>query len=352
MSVTHNDETDDPEKAQPLNGKWLRALFLDLFGRPPLAAERKKWLGKTRDELVEFALGAESSWRHWLDEQLYYFMLIDMFRPVGTTLDELPLALAKRKMTPRDVLHRVAISTSFDQRNPGADTFVTVVMEQLCGLEVQRFQRELEIGKSAYDGNSGVFLGSSASSQSDVVTIAIRHKDAAKHFVAREHERLCRVPIARKMLSKTARLIQKDPAATVDMYTAWFRSEAYAKRVKAGAPVSNYVWVRAVFVDLSDALPEDGDVEALRSALDGLGDPAPLRSAMVRMFLNSDGTRAPRKADIAEPKAWIDASFERLLGRPAAAAERDAFLEVLASGDDGPELCLYTLMTSAEYETP
>ena len=26
----------------------------------------------------------EEAWRHWLGEQLYYFMLIDRFRPVGT----------------------------------------------------------------------------------------------------------------------------------------------------------------------------------------------------------------------------------------------------------------------------
>ena len=108
----------------------VRALSIDLYGRPPLDGERAHWIGRPRAEFIARALASEEAWRHWLDEQLYYFMLIDRFRPVGTSLDELPELLAKRAMPPRDALHRIALSTSFDLRNPGADTFVTVVMEQ------------------------------------------------------------------------------------------------------------------------------------------------------------------------------------------------------------------------------
>ncbi len=105
-------------------------------------------------------------------------------------------------------------------------------------------------------------------------------------------------------------------------------------------------------MDLSGDLPNDRDVEALRSALDGLGDPAPLRSAIVRMLLSSEGTRAPRRSDVADPGVWVDEVFARLLGRAPTEDQRSAFSTVLSSGDDGPELCLYTLMTSDEYETP
>ena len=347
-----DDPGDEKGKAVSLDHGWLRALSLDLYGRPPRRADWETWLGKTRAEYVDTALEDEESWRHWLEEQLAYFMLIDEFRPVGTSLDELPKRLAARTMTPRDALHRIALSTSFDMRNPGADTFVTVVMEQLCGLEVQRAERELEIGKSAYDGGSGVFLGSRATSQSDVVKIAVEHDKAAAHFVRREFERLCRAQLARRDASKAARKIEDEPAEMLAHYREWLLSDEYVDRVAEGAPVSNRVWVRSVFVDLSDELPGPDETEALRSALDGLGDPAPLRSAIVRMLLGATATAAPSQEAIGDPSEWVTRTFERLIGRTPTADERSAFSEIAASGNDGPELCLYALMTSVEYDRP
>lgn len=344
---------DDPPQAELLlDGEWLRALCIDLYGRPPFEAERTRWIGQPRAALVKEALRTEEAWAHWLGEQLYYFMLIDRFRPVGTTLDELPAMLAKGAMPPRDALHRIALSTSFDLRNPGADTFVTVVMEQFCGIEVQNATRELAIGKTAYDGGSGVFLGEKASSQSDVVRVAVQHKQAARHLLEREHLRLCRAPLASKGRGKLVKTLHRDPRELASLYETWFASEAYAKRVEQGAPLENHIWVRTVFVDLSGELPGDDDVEALRSALDGLGDPAPLRSAVVRMLLASDGTRAPRRAEIGDGGGWVARTFERLLGRGPTPAERIAFRDVAVSSDEGPETVLYTLLTSPEYERP
>ena len=352
-TLTANGPVDDEVgPAAPLTDGWLRTLCIDLLGRPPVPAERKNWLGKPRRDFLKAVLATTECWTHWLSEQLYYFMLIDQFRPVKTSLDEIPGMLAERSMTPRDALHRIALSTSFDQRNPGADTFVTVVMEQFCGIEVQRAARELELGKTAYDGGSGLFLGTMAGSQSDVVRIAARHKDAARHLLGREHERLCRAPLPRKVRGKLARKLHQSPELFFSIFEEWLHSEAYEKRVLMGAPVENHVWVRMVFLDLSGKLPSSGDVEALRSALDGLGDPAPLRSAIVRMLLSSEGTRAPRRAEVKSAGGWVDGLFSRLLGRPASAEERVAFVAAAKADEAGPETVLYTLMTSAEYDRP
>ncbi len=345
-----DDET--PRSDQPLDGEWLRALSIDLHGRPPLESERERWIGRPRAAYVRAALGTEEAWQHWLGEQLYYFMLIDRFRPVGTGLDELPAMLARGAISPRDALHRIALCTSFDLRNPGADTFVTVVMEQFCGIEVQRATRELEIGKTAYDGGTGVFLGEKATCQSDVIRIAVEHKQAARHLIEREHLRICRAPLSAKGRSKVVKEIHSKPRRLAEVMEDWFVSEAYEQRVERGAPMENHIWVRTVFVDLSGGLPGPDDVEALRSALDGLGDPAPLRSAVVRMLLASEGTRAPRRAEIGDGGGWVAATFQRLLGRAPSAKERAVFREVAVSGEDGPETVLYTILTSAEYEKP
>lgn len=342
----------DEDETPPLDGQWLRALSLDLLGRPPYAAERERWLGRPRAEYVAATLAGEEAWAHWLGEQLYYFVLIDRFRPVGTSLDELPALLARGAVSPRDALHRIALCTSFDLRNPGADTFVTVVMEQFCGIEVQRAARELEIGKGAYDGGSGVFLGEPVASQSDVVRVAVRHREAARHLLEREHQRLCRAPLPSRGAGKLVRHVHEDPMAFRQVFASWIDTEAYARRVEEGAPLENHTWVRAVFVDLSDRLPGDDDVEALRSALDGLADPAPLRSAVVRMLLATDGTRAPGRDAIGDAGGWVAATFQRLLGRAPTPEERALFREAALADDAGPETVLYTLLTSPEYERP
>ncbi len=340
-----------PEPGDAIDDRWLRAISIDLLGRPPLAPERERWLGRPLAEVLEELWGLELTWAHWLEEQLYFFMLIDQFRPVGTSLDELPGRLQKGTLTAGEALHRIGLSTSFDLRNPGADTFVTVIMEQFCGIEVQSSKRELEIGKGAYDGRTGVFMGSRAKSQSDVVEIAAGHKDAARYLVGREYARLTRVPMPKRDRARAGKRLHRDPRAYPDLVREWMTSEAYTERVARGAPMSNRTWVRAVHVDLGAAPPSGATTEALRSALDGLGDPAPLRSTIARMLLDAEGTRAPRGPELADAGAWVRDVFQRLLGRAPTGEEEAAFTRVAAGTGDGPTLVLYTLLSSPEYES-
>lgn len=347
----HEAHLAHPAAGAATDDRWLRALCIDLVGRPPLAGERARWLGRPRGEVVGDLLGTELAWRHWLDEQLYFFMLIDQFRPVGTSLDELPARLLKGTMTVGEAIHRIGLSTSFDLRNPGADTFVTVVMEQFCGIEVQSSKRELEIGKGAYDGRAGVFMGTRAENQSDVVQIAAQHKDAARFLVGREFERLTRRPMPKRDRARAGKRLHRDPRAFAELVREWLDSEAYAARVAEGAPMSNRTWVRAIYVDLGGPPPDADITEALRSALDGLGDPAPLRSTIARMLLDAEGTRPPRGGELEDPAAWVRDTFQRLLGRAPTADEQAAFSRVASETGDGPTLVLYTLLSSTEYET-
>ena len=68
------------------------------------------------------------------------------------------------------------------------------------------------------------------------------------------------------------------------------------------------------------------------------------------MLLDAEGTRAPRGAQIDDARAWVDQTFQRLLGRSPTELERTQFVQVCEAGADGPELVLYTLLTSAEYQ--
>jgi hypothetical protein len=343
----------DPESAAApalaLDARRLRSLYLDLLGRPPFPAERAEWLGRGTRELLDALLGTPAFWRHWFAEQLYYFMLIDNFRPEGEGVEAIPAGLAAGKLSVRDAVHRIALLPSFDLRNPGADTFVTVVMEQVVGMTVQLAKRELEIGKGAYDGRPGLFLGAMAASQSDIVEVAAEHKDATRHFVAREHLRVVGAPLERRALAEVARELHKDPWSYLAVLREWLLSGAYTERLARGQELSNRLFVRALFVDLLEREPTPDEAETLRGALDGLGDSRPLRAVVVRMLLDSGKVALPAKASIADPTAWVAEQFRRFLGREASQDELRVFVTAFHEEACEPRTILQVLLSDPAY---
>lgn len=352
----------DPRWSFPLRGPQeqtrekldhgsLRSLFLDLFGRPPFDAERATWTGKPRSELVDSALGTREFWRNWLDEQLFYFLLIANFRPTTESVQALPAQLAEGSIGALEALHRICLSSSFDRRNPGPDTFVTVVMEQLLGLEVQRIARELEIGKKVYDGARGTFLGRSGSSQADVVHIAIEDRRAPRHLLKREHERWMRQAPSEQDLSAWSAALEQDPLAMRSILRAWFLSGAYDVRLGARVPQPNRLFIRSLYVDLLGRMPDEGEAERLRSALDGLANSAPLRSLVARLVLDSGKVPLPARESLSDPSAWVVGLFERLLGRSPGASELGAFSESFEDPACRPATVLYAIVSHPEYQT-
>lgn len=335
--------------ARALDHRGLRGVFFDLVGRPPYAAEAEAWHGKALHELVDHLLGEPETWEHWWEEQLYYFLLVDTFRPADESLAEVPGKIAAGRLSVRDGLHRIALCSSFDLRNPGADTFVTVVMEQFCGLTVQERERELELGKKAYDGGEVRFLGQPAKTQSDVVRACVEHEDGAKHVVLREYRRLVRAEPDRRDLRAWTRSLHRDPFAFRDLVREWLLSDAYGARLESSAPKPNRLFVRGLYVDLLDRVPTRDEVEPMRYALDGLADSRPLRSVIVRLLLDSGDVPLPAESGLEDPGAWITGRFERFLGRAPDAAELEAFVSILADVDCHPSTMAYALLTSAEY---
>jgi hypothetical protein len=333
-----------------LDPSSLRRLFLDALGRPPLEAERAAWLGKAREELVDALLSMEEFWRNWLEEQLYYFLLIDNFRPATDGILQLPSMLAKGAIGVREALHRICLSSSFDRRNPGPDTFVSVVMEQILGLTVQRATRELEIGKKVYDGSRGTFLGRQGSSQADIVDIALSDNRALSHLLEREHLRIIRSTPSIEDVKRWSGQLAEDTLAFTSILHSWFVSESYAVRLAGDLPLPNRMFIRALHVDLLARLPDEIEVQRFRTALDGLADATPLRSLIARLILDSGKAVVPDRKAIHDPGAWIKSQFERLLGRPPAAAEYEAYLEALRDPACRPTTVLYAIVSHPQYQ--
>jgi hypothetical protein len=340
-----------PRGERPLNPRTLRRVFLDLLGRPPLDGERATWMGRPMEELVVSLLATEAHWRNWMEEQLYYFLLIDNFRPVAEQLQVLPAALTSGEVGVREALLRICLSSAFDRRNPGPDTFVTVVMEQLLGITVQSSTRELEIGKRVYDGARGNFLGRPASSQADIVNIAMSDSRAMDHFVRREHQRLLRRSPSAGEARRWTALLEERPCAYSDVLGEWLLSDTYEQRLTSSALQPNRVFVRALHVDLFGRTPEEIEVQRLCTALNGLSDSGPLRSLLSKLILDSGKSRSPERSEISDPTAWIRGEFERLLGRAPSTEELAAFCEAFGDSACRPTTVLYAIVSHPEYQT-
>lgn len=349
MTSPHRPQQTEAIPARALDHRSLRTLTLEVLGRPPYLREYEAWLGKGRLEWLEAHVLSEAAWAHWLDEQLYYFFLIDNFRPETQRISEMPRKLAEGRLDVREALHRIALSSSFELRNPGADTFVTVVMEQVVGLDVSKNRRDLEIGKGLYDGREGLFLGKRGSSQADVVRIAVEDKRSMRSFIAREFERLMQSAPEKKELARWSREVQRDPRSFTDLLHEWFQSEAFERRLATPVALPNRLFVKALFVDLTDRLPSSDEAEALREAMDGLADSRPLRNILTRLFLDSGRADLPRREELRDPRAWITDHFLRFLARAPREAELEVFIEALTSPEGRPETALYALLSSPEY---
>ncbi len=334
-----------------LDARRLRWLYLDLLGRPPLLIEREQWAGRDVPDLLDELIGGPSFWENWLEEQLYYFLLVDNFRPTAENVLSIPVDLQECSIGIREALHRIALCSSFDRRNPGPDTFVTVVMEQLLGTNVQKEANLLRIGKRIYDGANGTFLGRKGSNQADIVRIAIEDDQSVFHFLGREHRRFLRVdPDPKNLASWAQSLIQnKDdyPAIVRD----WFESSGYGQRLERRDPMPNRVYVRSLFVDLVDRLPDEAETQRIRNALDGLADAGPLRSVIARLLLDSGVASVPSRSEIDDPPTWIAALFERLLGRAASESELSVFVESYRDPACRLETIVYAIVSHPDYST-
>lgn len=333
----------------PLDERALRCLSIELLGRPPLPEEWQRWLGKARSEWLQEVVGSRGFWEHWYEEQLYYFLLINNFRPAQDRQIAIPADLSAQRLQVREALHRIALSSSFDHRNPGADTFVTVVLEQIAGLDITRSQRELEIGKRVYDGAQGVFLGAPGQSQADIIRNAVQSRSSVQHFLRREYERLVHAKPENAALALWVARLEKEPGAYAALVREWCLSAAFEARLARGAALENRAFVRALFVDLAGRLPLFDEAEPMREALDALADSTPLRSLSARMLLDSGKLGLPKKDQLGERAAWVDQRFRRLLGRPASPAQLSDAVALLNAPEGRVETLLYALVSSPEY---
>ncbi len=331
---------------------WIRRLFHDVVQRSPMPREAAGYAGLPVERVANHLLGTLEAMSEWVEEELYYFLLLDAFRPRTRAIESLPERLKKRTVTARDAIGEILLSTGFSLRNPGNDTFVTVVLEQCLGLEVQdrRNRATLEAGKQLYDGTKARFLGTFGESQSDIIKIVLSQRAFTRHLLERHHQRLFDAPLDRgKDTDALIERLHTTPTEFFPILGEWLTSERYRAAVATKRPRTDRQFVRSLYTDLLGRTPTYEELRNMRNALQSMADSTPLRAVMVKLMLDSKDARLP-DYEKGKEAAFVTDCFRRYLGRDPRQDEAARIAAILREPDATPRHVVRALLGSAEYQ--
>lgn len=344
-----------PSRAQQPTGtraslRFLHRLSFDVLQRGLGPSELAAYRDAPLDVVVQRLLQSREALSVWFDEQMFYLLLIDQFRPRGDDLERIPARMQRGELTARDAIVELILSPAFSQRNPGNDTFVTVVLEQCLGHRVQdaRTRPVLAAGKQLYDGRKGRFLGETGASQADLVQIAVRHVDFARHLLQREHQRLLGAPLPAD--HPAIARVHADWRQFFPVLAEWLQGDAYLGRLAQRQPKSERQFLRGLYQDLLQRPPTHDELRSLRNALQSMADPTPLRAVLAKVVLDSGQTQLPafRRGASAE---FVTECFARYLCRQPTERELTVFQTALDQEGGTPAQVVRALITSLEYQT-
>lgn len=333
----------------PAARRTTRALFLDLMGRTPTDEEMARWAALPYEKRVDEMLAGEDAWRNWFEDEAFYFLLIDQFRPVSDRLAAVPAKMAAGEISFRDAHREFALSAEFNARNPGNDTYVTVVLEQFLGMEVQKQPRVLDAGKKMYDGGVARFFDQKGENQSDVVRIALQQPSYVELFLRRMERRFLGEDLPKSEHDAALSLVAGDAKLFPQVLREWLLSARYAGEARAPKAKNELQFIRSLFVDLLGRPPAYEEFRNMRNALQAVADPKPLRGVLAKVLLDSAGVLAPA-APAADPDGQVRELFRRLLGRDPERSEHAAFVAALREPGTSWRVAALALLTSPHYQ--
>jgi hypothetical protein len=334
----------------PVTHRLLQRLCYDVWLRGPSPSDLRLLVGTDVATVVPRLVQSREAMAVWFEEQLQYFLLLDQFRPAAEVVDKIPGRLFKGELDARAAIGEILLSTGFSLRNPGNDTFVTVVLEQCLGYRVQdpKIKPVLEAGKKIYDGKKGRFLGQEGQSQSDLLQIVLGHDDFARHLLGHEHQRLLGAPLPKD--APEIALVRKDWSRFFPTLGEWLQSDAYEQSLAQRRLKTERQFLRGLYHDLLERTPDQQELRNLRNAMQAMADPAPLRSVLAKVILDSKQAKLPECAPGGEA-AFISDCFLRYLAREPTATEAAAFVKAMTQDGAQPMHIVRTLVGSLEYQT-
>lgn len=336
-------------EVDPAARRVTRALFLDLVGRTPTEDEIGRWAALPPEARVDRLLESADTWRNWFDEEAFYFLLIDQFRPVSDRLAALPERMAKGEVGFREAHLEFALSPEFNARNPGNDTYVTVVFEQFLGMEVQKEPRVLAAGKKMYDGVLTRMFDVRGENQSDVVKISLAQPAYVDVFTKRMELRYLGDALPKAEHDAAVSLLTGNPLMFRQALREWLLSERYAGPARPPRAKNDRQFIRSLFVDLLGRPPAYEEFRNMRNALQAVADPKPLRGVLAKVLLDSGAVLAP-SAPADHPEDQVRELFRRLLGRDPERRELSAYADALRQPGTTWRTAALALLTSPHYQ--
>jgi hypothetical protein len=333
----------------PAARRLTRELFLDLLGRTPAEDELARWAALPAEQRVDKLLDSPDAWRNWLDEEAFYFLLIDQFRPVSDRLTAVPERMAKDEITFRDAHRDFALSAEFNARNPGNDTYVTVLFEQFLGMEVQKEPRVLAAGKKMYDGAISRIFDQKGDSQSDVVRITLSQPAYVELFLKRMEVRYLGEPLPKAEHEAALSVLATNAGSFRQVLREWLLSDRYGGAARAPKAKTDRQFIRSLFVDVLGRPPAYEEFRNMRNALQAIADPKPLRGVLAKVLLDS-GAALPPAAPADEPEKQVTELFHRLLGRDPERKEHAAFTAALREPGATWRIAAMAMLSSAQYQ--
>lgn len=329
-----------------------RLACIDLLGRTPLPAELEAWRKNSTslEAVLDDLLGREEFWQSWYENQLFFYLLLDNFRPATPALADLPQQLHARQVSVREALRGILISSSFNARNPGPDTFVSTVLEQGLGITVQKQPALLEAGKKMYDGYRARLFNERGATQADVVRIVVAQDDFLAHFLAREYRAIFGTSLSKAELDAATSQLLQQPMEFPAILRGWLSSDRYRARTERRLTKSDHAFIRSLYVDLLARVPTYEEYQRIRNAMQSFSDAAPLRSVISRMLLDSGKVMVPDLSG-KDPRHFVHDSFERFYGRAPSADEERIYTSALSKEKASPTLVWKALLTHPEYQT-
>jgi len=333
--------------------RFVRRATLDILQRTPSPAELRSYVGAPIDLVVQRLFRRLEAMEVWLEEELFYYLLLDNFRPKTRAIASLPRRMMKREIDVRGATLEIVLSTSFSLRNPGNDTFVTVILEQCLGMRVQdrRNTHTLEAGKKMYDGLKTRFLRQTGSTQADLIDIVMRQEGFTWHVLDRHHRRLFGRPLDRKAeaAEAAAARVHADFGEFFAVLADWITSPDYLAAIATRRPRTDRQFVRGLYMDLLERRPDYEEMRNMRNALQSMADPTPLRAVMAKVILDSGRAKLPALEPGGE-REFVKQCFLRYLGRGPTQEELPAFAGALAKQECSPIHVVRALVGSPEYQ--
>jgi hypothetical protein len=331
--------------------QWLRRAMLDIVQRPPSPAELRAYPGATTDSVVQRLFGQLEAMEIWLEEELLFYLLRDNFRPDTPAIRALPHRLLEGKATVFDATCDILLSSSFSLRNPGNDTFTSVLLEQCLGLTVQdpRNRATLEAGKRMYDGQRAKLLGVEGASQADLVRIVVHDPRFVAHLLDRHHGRFFGAPLARSARAGDAERLLAEPQSFFALLGAWIASPDYIAALATPKRRTDDQFIRSLYMDLLERRPDPEELRNMRNALQSMADPTPVRAVLSKVILDSGQARVPEWTRGQEGD-FVRTCFVRFLGREPERDEMERFVATAREPDCTPVHVVRALVESAAYQ--